>query len=817
MKVMLLFLLVCLNGFAQLPAFTLEADATAQTCLGNGTLTFTVTGNTAGAALEYEVYLLPDTETPVTAVTVNTVSGLVAGEYQIIATQALNGQSNTASATATIGDEVIPFSYETELTHVQCGQDGSITIVVTSGTAVSYEIITGPQIRSLQTSPVFSDLPVGQYQVRAHNNCGDAYVITVQLLQTEPQFYISENFFPGGELNACGTITVGHTFSNNNLMVWPVAFEYKVYPPGGGAPVTVVHDNIWNYTADQSILTDIPFYNGQEYNYDIKIIDGCGNNYTRYANAVDKEIIADLQVASAGCGDYFLSVQPNNFILPFLVNFVEAPAGFSPQSFNTLHPVSNTPVIVYGDQSNPLPDGSYTVQITDACGNTTAAQIEIGAQMQPNVEVMVDNYCVGTIAIQIPLGYITAGTLNTAPEAYQSQLPQNVNSFITGGQLLMDNMPIGEYGYTVTDGCGLTYNITVELLSPPYDQNLHAGIIPGCSQNEGSVMLYANNSILDTVTITAAPQTFTGTLPYDASYSISTAGVATLLSLPAGMYTFETIDKCGNVRIKQVNVTGLQLYSNTTQVVRNCDSFDIDLQYNSNLTAYDSYWLQKYNETNGTWGHPETGIPYIQPDISLFQSSIMLFNEEINYNFDFEGKFRILRVVHYFGNMNNECAEQIYEFVYYDNPAIIAAYSFPCQNGLSGVVIDAVGAEPLQYSITTMNGSPHAVENGESNLFSGLTGALYNFQVTDACNNIINIQYNPLDLEPFEINEQGFCTGEYSSLSVPSYSFLTYEWWKEPGNILSTDSTLEFGTFDPATDSGMYYLKITSDTPGFMH
>src|SRR5690606_16128303 len=104
MRVMLLFLLIGLECFAQLQPFSLEVSATPQTCLGNGTLTFAVSGTNAVASIEYKVYLLPEAEVPVATVTATTLSGLVAGEYLVIATQALNGTSNTASATAVIQD-----------------------------------------------------------------------------------------------------------------------------------------------------------------------------------------------------------------------------------------------------------------------------------------------------------------------------------------------------------------------------------------------------------------------------------------------------------------------------------------------------------------------------------------------------------------------------------------------------------------------------------------------------------------------------------------------------------------------------------------
>jgi hypothetical protein len=50
--------------YAQLDSFTITATGTPQTCLGNGSVNFTVNGNNPAATLSFAVYLLPNTATP---------------------------------------------------------------------------------------------------------------------------------------------------------------------------------------------------------------------------------------------------------------------------------------------------------------------------------------------------------------------------------------------------------------------------------------------------------------------------------------------------------------------------------------------------------------------------------------------------------------------------------------------------------------------------------------------------------------------------------------------------------------------------------
>lgn len=64
-------------------AFTLTVTQTDETCPGNGSLTFAVSGNDPAATMTYTVYELPNTVTPITVQTANSISGLTQGDYQV--------------------------------------------------------------------------------------------------------------------------------------------------------------------------------------------------------------------------------------------------------------------------------------------------------------------------------------------------------------------------------------------------------------------------------------------------------------------------------------------------------------------------------------------------------------------------------------------------------------------------------------------------------------------------------------------------------------------------------------------------------------
>lgn len=81
--------------FAQLPDFTLTVTPTAQTCLGNVALGFSVSGVNPSANKYYTIYLLSHTTTPVAITTSSTYNNLQAGDYMVVATQSLSWRSNT--------------------------------------------------------------------------------------------------------------------------------------------------------------------------------------------------------------------------------------------------------------------------------------------------------------------------------------------------------------------------------------------------------------------------------------------------------------------------------------------------------------------------------------------------------------------------------------------------------------------------------------------------------------------------------------------------------------------------------------------------
>lgn len=812
-------LLSCTAVFAQLPSFTVSATATPQTCLGNGSLSLSVSGTDPSATIDYTVYLLPDTVNPVATTTSSTVNSLDDGNYLVVATQSLGGNSNTASTNVTIDDEIVELNYSIVGTKVRCGNDGVLTVDVTAGSGpFSYEIMSGPVTFPEQASNVFSNLPVGTYQVRVHDACGDANVVTYQLTALQPGIYMDNPALVYEQLPSCNMVNIilPYINSNSNTQIFfPVVFQFTVYPPGGGTP-TIVSQTVaaGNPSSFNEVYAAIPFYNDQEYSYDIQATDACGNVFTFDDIVINEGLDFALTEKNFGCAEFQLTIKPSLYGAPYTVTFLTAPAGFVPSSFNASHPTFSTPTAVYGSQANPLPMGSYSVQITDACGNSVIKDIELTNEGQPTYITSTDpSTCLGQIGVTFDARVLVGAEITDAPDAYPNTLPDDVSSLIdpeTG--LFLDDIPIGTYTIVVTDACGDEHTLVIEIVPFGDGFGLSFHQRPGCVLGEGSVRAGVTDNIITSIIITDAPATFTETLPYDVSFNIAdTDGYFYMNSLPSGNYTFTAIDNCGVEHTDSVLIEGYEDQLTDVEITPYCGSFDLTFTHSANSDYAISYWLQKYDETADSWGHPLTGNLYNEGTQPNSTNSKLLDNGELNVNLPYIGHFRIIRVFFIYSNgmtATTRCTSTIYEFDFDGQPKIVDIYSLPCGNDGMYVAVEAEGIAPLQYSIT----QPLVIDNGTDNVFANLTPGTYNFRVTDACGNFRNVQMDISDLEQVEIVGVGLCDGAEGQLSVSQFSFFTYEWWKEgaPNTILSTANSLDFAPFNSDTDAGTYYVKMTS-------
>lgn len=817
----ILLLFISLNGFAQLNPFTLTVTPTPQTCLGNGSMSFATAGTTAGSTMSYDVFLLPNILSAVASTNTTSVSSLSAGNYLVVATQTLGSLTNTASVNVTVVNNVVPIQFSLVGGNVTCNNNGQITINVTTGTASGYEIISGPMIRPLQTSNVFLNLAAGIYRVRIFDSCGEGYTRDITLIQPTAQIAIDPPIFTG-PLPNCTTIKVQNQYTSpaDVGVIYPLFLTYVVFPPGNGAPLTFT-TTIQSGLATDVALADIPFYYNQQYSYNLTIRDGCGNVFTRNNNIVFQKISLEIEDKYPGCAGVEFKLIPTNYMAPYTVTFPQAPAGFNPAAAAPGHPVFEGQV-TYGE-FNPVPEGDYTIMLTDACGNTVTESFTLEyPPVSPQSEV--NAACgsnMGSAGIGFEYREITQIIIQQAPAAYTGPLPQDLSAGITeGGAYYLSNVPQGDYVFYIVDSCGdtHTYPLTIEPTSGAVD--LTAISRAGCEPGNGSLRLFGPlGTFFAAAAITAAPEGFAETLPYDITASLN-GGQLYINSLPGGQYTIALTDQCNFVQEEIVTVLSYTVSTNNVTIVPHCGSFDINLQHTSNGNFTQSFWLQKLiNPATNQWGHPGTGVPYYDGMLPTAADSKILNVNQLNMNNEFTGHFRIIKIFYVFNNgnqVNQRCTETLKEFDFGGGPEIVSVDSFPCASGTVEAAVTVAGVPPFTYSITSRNNDPtFTMPDQSSNIFSGLAAGTYNFQVKDDCNNVRNAEFTINAQQPVAVTPSGFCEGQASSLSVPSYTFLSYQWYRvaSPSAILSTTATLNFTSYNSATDSGVYAVRIISQDP----
>lgn len=732
---------------AQLPNFTLQLTATNETCPGNGTLTATATGTDSAATLSYQVFLLPNTAT--TLSTSNFVNGLLSGTYQVIATQTLGAESNMQTQNITIADETIPLQYTNTGTPVSCNNNGTITVNVYSGTAVAYEIISGPMIRPLQPSNLFTGLAAGVYEIRVFDTCGEGWVTTHTLLAVSGNF-MSWTESIESETRDCSGTTITNSLDPelNPTLSFPVTIVYTINPATPSPIVTTTTVTSGDISGEQ-FVTYIPYSSDEVYNYTVTVTDGCGNGYYFEKILISIPYLVEFRAPPAECGEYYITFAQDNFVAPVTVTFLDAPAGFDPEAYNLSHPGPFYDTLInYGSNTNGVPFGHYEALLTDACGHTATVEADLQYIVpQPTIEFEANAGCDSnrsSVTIRLTGYTFVTAVIDFGPATYSTTYPIDLTSQISNGELVIPNMNTGNYSATITDDCGNTY--IVPFFVPDGQTQLVSSPRPACELGHGAIRISAIEGVqLQSVIITAAPVTFNENLPYDVSFNINPLFPDTfsMTSLPEGDYTFEIIDSCGYSKTITRFIWGYEITANAYAIIPHCGSFDLDFGYVSN-GINSRFWLQRLDPVTGNWVHPQTGIIYVPGTVPNDATGYLLtaYSPNINYNISYLGDFRIIKRAETWENgsigLYKVCIDVVQEFTFFNEIEITNIQKTTCNGFNSNVFITAIGVPPLTYEIISKNGQPFNINNGNNSVFTNLEPAVYNFQIGDSCGNFTN-------------------------------------------------------------------------------
>lgn len=733
-----LLLLLFISSGLQAQDFSLNISKTDETCSANGTITIVPQNATPGAAITYSIYLLPST-TPMAVINNGFLERLSSGTYRIVATQSTPNVSATQDIE--IQRQLVPLEYAISGTNITCGNLGSLTIEVFSGTASFYEIISGPVTAAAQSDPVFTNLPMGEYRVRVTDNCGQGAVMTYSLFEVTPDLAISAASFPINELPNCNSIITSHniTPARNTNLTYPLYATYTVFPPGGATPIVIYNTVTSGDPESYALQTAIPFYYGQSYTYDLKITDNCTNSFTKTIT-VNQKLKAGLTRVLGYCGGYSLKLSPANFKPPFTVVFLAKPAAFDPDaSASEVGPYNTT--VFYGDFNNPVPLGNYRVQISDACGKTEIGTIAVLPQvLVPTVLVEPLRGCqsgVSNVNVSLVGRKILIATVLESPAAFTTVFPLSITSSInTAGKLILNSLPTGSYKISLTDECGESF--IAEFNVPPLEIKITTNALPNCTLGNGSLLIFANETTLRSVFLVSAPAGFPHANSDVSRYIHRNASNFSMNDLPPGTYRFRLTNNCNLTHEADIIVKGYEITTNTATIAEHCGSFDVAFSNVSNSNN-PRFWLQKLNPSTQNWGHPQTGNPFVAGSKPTALDSYALTNNATTYNIGYNGNFRIIKYFESFENGNigitKRCIEILHEFSFFGALEIMGVEKTNCNGLNSDIRINAVGSPPLTYEIESKDGFPFYVSNGNNPLFTNLEPGIYKFKVIDACTN----------------------------------------------------------------------------------
>ena len=214
----------------------------------------------------------------------------------------------------------------------------------------------------------------------------------------------------------------------------------------------------------------------------------------------------------------------------------------------TAHPVGGTAPYTYSWNTIPvqttqtavnLAPGTYSVTVTDACGNTGVATITITTTSALTVSFTTTNIsCFG-----LSNGEIIADTTGATNPPYTFLWSPS-----GGNGLTAQNLAAGTYTLSVTDSTNCTQVDTVSITQPPQ-------LIVTTSPN--TILCFGLTTGADTTTVTG------GTPNYTYLWSPAGGNAATAINLSAGAYTVTVTDAHGCTATSSSIITQPPALTNT--------------------------------------------------------------------------------------------------------------------------------------------------------------------------------------------------------------------------------------------------------------
>ncbi len=528
-------------------AISASTDATNVACSGgdNGAVQVSVDGGTAPYSFNWN-----------NGATTQNINSLTAGSYTVTITDANNCSTTAAASVDQAGDLVIAVD---QTTNVSCndGNDGSVSISVTGGTApYSYNWSNGATTEDL------TDLSAGEYtgNITDANGCSIAATVTISEPAPVNATASATNVACSGGDNGAVQVSVDggtapYSFNWNNGATTQNINSLTA----GSYTVTITDANNCSTTAAASVdqagdlvievdqTTNVSCNDGNDGSVSISVTGGTAPYSYNWSNSATTEDLTDLSA-----GEYTGNITDANgcsiaatvtISEPAPVNAtasatnvacsggdngavqVSVDGGTAPYSFNWNNGATTQNI-------NSLTAGNYTVTITDAnnCATTATASVDQAGDLLVNVTQSSNSSCNGDNDGVISIS-VTGGT---TPYSYEWSNGATTEDLI--------NLTAGEYTVTITDANDCSVTATATFTEPtPITATTEATNVACSGGDNGTVQVTVEG----------------GTAPYSFNWS-NGATTQSINSLTAGSYTVTITDanNCSTTAAASVDQAG---------------------------------------------------------------------------------------------------------------------------------------------------------------------------------------------------------------------------------------------------------------------
>lgn len=679
-----------------------------------------------------------------------------------------------------------------------CANNGTITIqATTANPPLLYSIISGPVIQGVQTNPLFSSLPAGNYIIKLTDGAGNETTAPTSIAGT----YVTPNFtatmikpYCVGESN--GEIT-GVPAPGTGL----APFSWEILTP---SPVTA------------SAQSSSTFANLPAGNYTVKMTDDCGSYKTSVITLSDPNttnpFYGGIGGSKIGCDSFEVryKLHVNDLRLPFTYKYETSSGTYSYSSATSFQQAGGFITIT---QIIPGMDYGQNIKATvyNACGDSVSMQYygepflfypqySFGpCGVNPTMTLYLGPDMVWATIAKSPLSY-TVTDVNTS-----NVVDQGTNGPLLGVSVATSAIESGKtYQVTITDGCGETFtqNYTIPVIAPP-------AILKQCCNYSclDSVMGY--NIRLDNFTnpkliITSGPATLGSTKPgfayqdtysYPDTFSLHGTGLLwlQLQNLAMGVYKFKVIDDCGR------EVFDSLLVITTSELTK-------EISYKKGCLGKNKIYFGAMQQAKVTIKDLSTNTIIKTRD---FDSNIPFYNRDSILNVS-SGQYEI-----YIQYKQSSTATGINDSIKscwvirdtitiegYQTPEIFTGNAIMCNNEVNFIVLpdSTKGVPPYQYEVIA---GPQIFPAQSSNVFTVDAPGIYTVRIYDDCGNASTkqITIDTLSFEPIEISTTCF----NKKITFPPSLYFTYH-WSLPNGQTYIGNELNIDPVTPA-DTGLYLVS----------